>query len=82
MATEEEYFKFLEYCNKRDLIFFEPVRVTKLRIMTMGWNEIVEAYGNTYNDALDNLNIALQARLRRKIDALCEKLKELEEMEI
>jgi hypothetical protein len=81
MATEEEYFKFLEYCNKRDLIFFEPVRVTRLRVM-MSDNEMVEAYGNTYNDALDNLNIALQARLRRKIDALCEELKELEEMEI
>jgi hypothetical protein len=81
MATEEEYFKFLEYCNKRDLIFFEPVRVTRLRVM-MSDNEMVEAYGNTYNDALDNLNINLQAHLRRKIDALCEELKELEDMEI
>jgi hypothetical protein len=81
MTAEDEYFKFLEYCNKRDLVFFEPARVTRLRVM-MSDNEMVEAYGNTYNDALDNLNIALQARLRRKIDALCEELKELEEMEI
>jgi hypothetical protein len=48
----------------------------------MSDNEMVEAYGNTYNDALDNLNINLQAHLRRKIDALCEELKELEDMEI
>ena len=81
MPTKEEYFKFLEYCNKRNLIFFEPKRVTRLRVM-MSDNEMVEADGNTYNEALDNLNINLQARLRSKIDALCEELKELEEMEI
>lgn len=81
MITQEEYLKFLEYCNKRDLVFFEPVRVTRLRVM-MSDNEMVEADGNTYNEALDNLNINLQAHLRRKIDALCEELKTLEGMEI
>lgn len=82
MTTEEEYLKFLEYCNKRDLISLDSPSVkVALKVMTTDL-ETVEANGHSYNDALDNLNIALQARLRRKIDALCEELKELEEMEI
>ena len=80
MVTQEEYLKFLEYCNKRDLVFFEPKRVTRLRVMHD--QQIIEADGQSYNDALDNLNIKLQARIRSKIDALCEELKELEDMEI
>jgi len=76
----EGYYNFLEFCNKRDLLSIDSPRV-RLKVLTPDM-EIVEANGCSYNDALDNLNIALQARLRRKIDALCEDLKELEEMEI
>lgn len=79
--TDKEYFKFLDYCNKRDLVAFDPVPVTRLRVMVSG-GKIIEAEGFSYNDALDNLNIALQSHLRRKIDALCEELKTLEDMEI
>jgi|GEM_PF-5768089 len=80
MTTEEEYFKFLDYCNKRDLVCFDPVRVTRLRVMRD--QQIIEADGDSYNEALDNLNINLQVHLRSKIDALCEELETLEDMEI
>lgn len=79
--TDEEYYQFINYCNKRDLISLGPVTVERLRVMDSD-SKIIEAEGFSYNDALDNLNIALQSHLRRKIDALCEELKELEDMEI
>jgi len=82
MTNEEEYYQFIDYCNERDLIALDsPKAVIRLRVLTKGL-ETIEADGCSYNDALDNLNIGLQARLRSKIDALCEDLKQLEEMEI
>lgn len=81
MITEEEYFKFIEYCNKRELISIGDSPTVTLKVMTTDL-EIVEANGCSYNDALDNLNIALKARLRRKIDTLCEELKILEDTEL
>ncbi len=82
MTTEEEYCKFVDYCNERDLISLDsPAVKVALKVLTPDL-ETVEADGESYNEALDNLNIALQARIRRKIDALCEELKTLEDMEI
>ena len=82
---KSEVHRFLTYCEKRDLEFDRLTYTSddryELTCFTQD-HKCLAGIAPTFEEAIDNLNINLQARIRSKIDALCEELKTLEDMEI
>lgn len=76
--------KLKKYCEDRGFKYKEIVEHQGNFVACVYCNGLgfMAGGGMSVDDAIDNLNIKIQSKLRAKIDKLCEKLYEIENMEL